>query len=138
LSDLTTNPLPDAQADAQTNRHPQWRRTSWVKGQSGNPLGHKLTKQRQRERLDRRDEIERAIKREFGGRFTSLQNILVRQAADQMWRAEMATSDNGSTRSLHAALRLITDLQRARAARQGAKKAGLTEFDRYLLKGAPK
>jgi hypothetical protein len=138
LSDLTTNHSQDAQADAQTNHHPQWRRTSWKPGQSGNPLGHKLTKQRQRERLDRRDEIERAIRKEFGGRFTPLQRILVRQAADQLWRSELAASDNGSTRSLHVAMRLISELQQARAARQEAKKAGLTEFDRYILKGDQK
>src|SRR5690242_18324805 len=98
---------PNGQASEQANaRHPKWRRTSWRKGQSGNPAGGAVLKARTEAQKARQAELRAAVEAEFAGELNSLETVLADQAADALERAERG-GDNNNVRLVRLALQLI-------------------------------
>src|SRR5262249_6630546 len=120
---------------AQANeRHPKWRRTSWRKGQSGNPAGGAILKARTEAHRARQAELRAAVAAEFAGELTTLEAVLADQAADALERAERG-GDNNSGRLTRLALQLIERIRQGRKEREAAKPA-LSAFDQYVAQKA--
>ena len=120
----------DAQAEPQAKRHPQWRRTSWRKGQSGNPAGGAILKARTEAQRARHAELRAAIASEFPGA-NVLEAALIDQAADCLERAERG-GDNPRVRLVRLALQIMQRIRQGRAEREATKPA-LSAFDQYHL-----
>jgi hypothetical protein len=125
----------NAQASEQASkRHPMANRTSWVKGQSGNPAGGAILKVRTEKQQARKAELRAAVASEFPGELTTLEAVLVDQAADALELAERG-GDNNRVRLVRLALQVMDRIRQGRAERESAKPV-LSAFDQYVQEKA--
>jgi hypothetical protein len=126
----------DAQGSEQASkpRHPMANRTSFKPGQSGNPLGGAILKQRNEAQRRRHAELRAAVASEFPGELTTFEAVLVDQAADALERAERG-GDNNRVRLVRLALQVMERIRQGRT-EKAATKPALSAFDEYVQQKA--
>ena len=109
-------------------------RTSFKPGQSGNPLGGAILKQRNEAQRRRHAELRAAVASEFPGELTTFEAVLVDQAADALERAERG-GDNNRVRLVRLALQVMGRIRQGRT-EKAATKPALSAFDEYVQRKA--
>jgi hypothetical protein len=84
---------------------PRWSRTSWQPGQSGNPLGRRLSKQAEAERHAKIDTLIAALAQEYAA--TQSQNALIVIAAGMITDASLTRNVEKRARLVNTANRIL-------------------------------
>jgi hypothetical protein len=125
----------EAQGSGQGPRQghkPRWNEHSFKPGQSGNPLGGAIRKIRTEAQHARKAELRAAVASEFTDKLTTLETVLVDQAAEALELAERA-SDNARVRLVRLALSLMERIRRQReASKPKAKQRSMSDIEKEL------